>query len=109
MRSEGRAYRNGAIGSSQLFCWPSRKTKSGRKSRKFRFQHLFETAKDGMIVVDAETEIVEDVNAFFLELTGFGREDFIGKTISDAGALLGLARVKNVCRNSSTQEVVRLE
>ena len=74
-----------------------------------RFQRLFETAKDGMIVVDAETEIVEDVNPFFLELTGFGREDFIGKTISDAGALLGLARVENIVAETLASEIVRLD
>ncbi len=32
-----------------------------------RYQRLFETAKDGMLVFDAETDKLIDVNPFFLE------------------------------------------
>ncbi len=46
-----------------------------------RFQRLFETAKDGIMVVDLETKTVQDVNPFFLELTGYARQDFAGKVI----------------------------
>ncbi len=50
-----------------------------------RFQRLFETAKDGIVVIDLETNTVQDVNPFFLQLTGRGREEFIGKPVEECG------------------------
>ena len=35
-----------------------------------RYRRLFETAKDGILIFDAETEKLTDVNPFFLELVG---------------------------------------
>ena len=52
-----------------------------REIAEIRFQRLFETAKDGMIVVEVERETVQDVNPYFLQLTGYSREDFVGKPL----------------------------
>ena len=39
-----------------------------REEAEMRYQRLFETAKDGMLVFDSETERLTDVNPFFLEI-----------------------------------------
>jgi PAS domain S-box-containing protein len=49
-----------------------------REDAEVRYQRLFETARDGMLIFDAETGKLIDVNPFFLELTGFTRERLIG-------------------------------
>jgi two-component system, chemotaxis family, CheB/CheR fusion protein len=72
-----------------------------------RFRRLFESAKDGIIVVDSETEIVEDVNAFFLQLTGFPREDFTGRTIADMGNLLQVPKLAEIVPETRVSEIVR--
>ncbi len=48
------------------------------------FQRLFETAQDGLLLVEAEAETVLDVNPCFLQLTGFPREQIAGWKLSEA-------------------------
>ncbi len=84
-------------------------TTERREVAEMRFQRLFETAKDGIVVIDAETETVQDVNSFFLQLTGFAREDFAGKNIADAGALLDMAEAVDIVTETRTSEIVRYD
>jgi PAS domain S-box-containing protein len=44
-----------------------------------RYRRLFETAKDGILIVNAETGQIDDVNPFLLNLVGFSRENYLGK------------------------------
>ena len=80
-----------------------------REIAEIRFRRLFETAKDGLIVVDAETETVQDVNPFFLHLTGFARENFVGKNVGEAGALLHLENAAAVVAQTKTSELARYD
>lgn len=50
-----------------------------------RYRRLFESARDGILILDAETGMVVDVNPFLIELLGFTREAFLGKAIWDLG------------------------
>ncbi|MEP6716609.1 MAG: chemotaxis protein CheB [Terriglobia bacterium] len=80
-----------------------------REIAEIRYQRLFEAAKDGIVVIDDETGTVLDVNAYFLQLTGFAREDFIGKNITVAGALLGIANAGAIIPAARSAELVRYE
>jgi PAS domain S-box-containing protein len=50
-----------------------------------RYRRLFEAAKDGILILDAETGMVIDVNPFLIELLGFSREEFLGKKVWELG------------------------
>jgi PAS domain S-box-containing protein len=78
-----------------------------REIAEIRFQRLFETAKDGIVVIDAEAATVQDVNPFFLDLTGFRREQFVGKSVSDAGALLGIPHADELIAETKRADIVR--
>jgi two-component system, chemotaxis family, CheB/CheR fusion protein len=78
-----------------------------REIAEIRFQRLFETAKDGIIVVDVETETVEDVNPFYLRLTGFQREDFVGRTVGVMGDLLRVPQLTAIVAETRESEIVR--
>jgi PAS domain S-box-containing protein len=80
-----------------------------REIAEIRFQRLFETAKDGIVVIDVDHATVQDVNPYFLELTGYAREDFIGKPIVDTGRLLGISEFGNVIEVTRQTEVVRYD
>jgi two-component system CheB/CheR fusion protein len=54
-----------------------------RAEAEIRYRRLFEAAHDGILVLDAETMVVTDVNPAFLEMTGFSREDLAGKRLTD--------------------------
>jgi PAS domain S-box-containing protein len=50
-----------------------------------RYRRLFESAKDGILILDAETGMVADVNPFLIGLLGFSHEQFLGKKVWELG------------------------
>lgn len=50
-----------------------------------RYRRLFEAAHDGILILDAATRKITDVNPFMLELLEFPREHFIGKELWEIG------------------------
>ena len=50
-----------------------------------RYRRVFETAKDGILILDAETGKILDVNPFLIDLLGYTREQFTEKTIWEIG------------------------
>jgi PAS domain S-box-containing protein len=50
-----------------------------------RYRRLFESAKDGILILDAETGMIVDVNPFLIEKLGYTREAFLAKKIWELG------------------------
>lgn len=51
-----------------------------------RYRRLFESAKDGIIILDAETGKIVDVNPFLMHLLGYSYEEFVEKFIWEIGS-----------------------
>ncbi len=50
-----------------------------------RYRRLFETAKDGILILDANTLKIIDSNPFMTELLGYTYEEFLGKELWEIG------------------------
>ena len=50
-----------------------------------RYRRLFETAQDGILMLNAETGQIEDVNPFLIRLLGYPREQFLGGKLWELG------------------------
>lgn len=50
-----------------------------------RYRRLFEAAKDGILILDAETGMIMHVNPYLIELLGYSKEQFIEKNIWEIG------------------------
>ncbi len=50
-----------------------------------RYRRLFESAHDGILILDAVTSKVVDVNPFMGDLLGYPREHFLGKELWEIG------------------------
>lgn len=50
-----------------------------------RYRRLFEAAHDGILILDAETRRITDVNPFMLKLLGKGKKEFVGKELWEIG------------------------
>jgi PAS domain S-box-containing protein len=55
------------------------------KVSEVRYRRLFEAAQDGILLLDAETGLITDVNPFLIELLGLSREVFLGKKVWELG------------------------
>ena len=51
------------------------------KDSEVRYRRLFEMAQDGMLIIDADTEHITDINPFLVNTLGYKRKDFIGKPL----------------------------
>ena len=50
-----------------------------------RYRRLFEASRDGILILDAETGMIVDVNPFLIEMLGYSKEQFIEKAIWEIG------------------------
>lgn len=50
-----------------------------------RYRRLFETAQDGILILEADTGQITDVNPFLQEMLGHAREEFLGKQLWEIG------------------------
>ena len=55
------------------------------RSSEVRYRRLFETAKDGILILNADTMKVIDVNPFMTELLGYSHHEFLGKELWEIG------------------------
>jgi len=55
------------------------------KASEARYRRLFETAKDGILILDAETGMIKDVNPYLMALLGYSKEQLIEKGIWELG------------------------
>ena len=51
-----------------------------------RYRRLFETAQDGILVLDADTGHINDVNPFLADMLGYGPGEFLGRKLWEIGA-----------------------
>jgi PAS domain S-box-containing protein len=62
-----------------------RRTRLALAASEMRYRRLFEAAQDGVLILDAQTGTVVDVNPFFLGLVGFAHHEVVGRAIWDLG------------------------
>lgn len=59
-----------------------------------RYRRLFESAKDGILILDAESGQIIDVNPFLIEILGFSKEELTGKELWEIGAFQDIVASK---------------
>ena len=74
-----------------------------------RYRRLFETAQDGILILDAHSGLIMDVNPFLVNLLDYPREEFIGKTLWDIGPFKQIQESKAAFRELQDKEYVRYE
>lgn len=61
------------------------RTAAGLRTSEIRYRRLFESARDGILILNAVTLQITDVNPFMTELLGYSREQFLGKELWEIG------------------------
>jgi len=60
------------------------------KSSEMRYRRLFESATDGILIINPETEEIVDANQFLIDLLGYSHDYLIGRKFWDVGALMNV-------------------
>ncbi len=74
-----------------------------------RYRRLFESAKDGILIVDFETGKITDANPFIINIIGYGLEEVIGKRLWEIGLFSNMEESKNAFIELKKNGYVRFE
>jgi len=72
-----------------------------------RFRRLFESAKDGILILDAETGMIVDVNPFLIEMLGYSKAQFVERFIWQIGLLKDIVANKEKFIELTQKEIAR--
>ena len=81
----------------------------GLSTSEAKYRRLFETAQDGILVLDAKTGLITDVNPYLIKLLDFPREDFLGKALWEIGVFKDIQASKAAFRELQVKKYVRYE
>ena len=56
------------------------------RTSEIRYRRLFETAQDGILILDAETGNIVDVNPFLMDMLNYSFQEFVGKKLWEIGS-----------------------
>ena len=73
------------------------------------FRRLFESSKDGILILDAETGQIMDVNPHLINLMGYSHDEFVQKAIWEIGFLKDIVANKDKFSELQKKEFVRYE
>jgi PAS domain S-box-containing protein len=74
-----------------------------------RYRRLFESARDGILILDADTGKLVDVNPFLLQLLGYSYDALCGQHIWELGVFKDIAASKDAFNVLRTNEYIRYE
>jgi len=79
------------------------------RASELRYRRLFETAKDGILILDAKTGEITDVNPFLLNLLGLTYDEFIGARLWELGPFKDIKECKLAFVELQEKEYIRYE
>jgi PAS domain S-box-containing protein len=79
------------------------------KSSEMRYRRLFETAQDGILILNAGTGQIDDVNPFLTDMLGYTREQLLGNKIWEIGPFKDTKASKAEFRELQREAYVRYD
>jgi diguanylate cyclase (GGDEF)-like protein/PAS domain S-box-containing protein len=79
------------------------------KASEIRYRRLFETAKDGILILDADTGMITDVNPFLMDLLGYTHAELLGKRLWEIGSFKDIAASQDAFRELQAKEYIRYD
>ena len=79
------------------------------KTSELRYRRLFEAAQDGILLLDAETGAITDVNPFLIKMLGYTRKEFVEKKLWEVGAFQDIEASQEAFEALQKNEYIRYE
>jgi PAS domain S-box-containing protein len=79
------------------------------RASEIRYRRLFESARDGILIIDADSRKITDVNPFMVELLGYSREEFLGKEVWQLGLFRDVEESKAAFQELQEQGYIRYD
>jgi PAS domain S-box-containing protein len=79
------------------------------RDSELRYRRLFEAAQDGILILDATTGMIEDVNPYLIKMLGYSRDEFLKKKLWEVGAFQDIGASKDAFEVLQGTEYIRYE
>ena len=79
------------------------------KHSEVRYRRLFQAAKDGILILDADTGKVIDANPFMTSLLGYSHDEFLGKELWEIGLFRDIKESQAAYRELQEKGYLRYE
>jgi PAS domain S-box-containing protein len=79
------------------------------QASELRYRRLFESAQDGILILDAETGKILDANPYIMNILGYSHEDLIGKELWEIGFFQDVNEAKKTFEELKIAGYVRYE
>jgi PAS domain S-box-containing protein len=74
-----------------------------------RYRRLFETAKDGILLLDADTGRITDANPYLQDLLGYSRAELLGKMLWEIGPFRDIAASRGAFSKLQKKKYIRYD
>jgi PAS domain S-box-containing protein len=74
-----------------------------------RYRRLFEAAQDGILIINASSGQIDDVNPYLVRLLGYSHGEMLGKKLWEVGAFADVERCKAMFVELQAQGYVRYD
>ena len=82
---------------------------SALKTSELRYRRLFEAAQDGILILNADTGQIDDVNPFLTDMLGYTREQLLGNKLWEIGPFKDTKDSKAQFRELQQEAYVRYD
>jgi diguanylate cyclase (GGDEF)-like protein/PAS domain S-box-containing protein len=79
------------------------------RTSEVRYRRLFETAQDGILILEARTGAITDVNPYLIKMLGYSRRDFVKKKLWEVGAFKDVEASKAAFQALQQNKYIRYE
>ncbi len=79
------------------------------QTSELQYRRLFETAQDGILILDEETGTIIDANTFLIEMLGYPLEYFVGKHLWEVGFIKDKTLAQDAFTELKTNGYIRYE
>jgi PAS domain S-box-containing protein len=86
-----------------------RQAEEAMKVSETRFRRLFEAARDGILILNADSGMIVDVNPFMVEMLGYSHEEFLNKKLWEIGLFKDIVASKDGFLELQKKGYVRYE
>ena len=87
----------------------SKHSEEALRASELRYRRLFETAQDGILILDAHTGQITDVNPFLVNMLGYSYDEFIGTPLWEIGPFKDIKECKLAFQELQEKEYIRYE
>lgn len=74
-----------------------------------RYRRLFETAKDGILILDGDTGRITDANPYLQDMLGYSKSELIGRALWEISSVQNIPDSQAAMRQLQSNEYIRYE